>query len=440
MASFTAVNGLKQSSPDWDGTTSTPVDVSSDEDHNDAAAGAVLDAFTSTQTSTTSKRRATITSPGKHTKKKTTMVTKKKATTTATTKAKAVADDKKEKKRAKRLTWTKDQVKYIFKCLLRIKEKGEQPEGGFKIAQWNAIAVNLRKKYSDLKARRIDGGQVRSKYDAIKKPYPIFKRHQNHCSGWTIIDELPCHDDADFVREHGEEHPDCQPWLYEVPPYFTQCDELLGGRMATGAHARLPGDPSSDLEVESNIDDEDEPPLLSDVSSVVDKSDASGDEDEDTDGEDDDSVPVPPKTPAKGNGKASVKGQKSLDSLHRSTAGKNTKGAARVAAAVESGSGALASSFREFSVAYLAQRTSASKTRDYVEEAMTVVSKMKLPMADKAYILEVFDEKVSRAFLSLETAEDRQEWIEMKLEQRQNTLLPFGGVAMLNGGGVGGYN
>jgi hypothetical protein len=352
---------------------------------------------TCSQPSSRSKRRATLTS----------------AKSQKTKKTKNDAGDG-------RTYWTDAHFSFILKCLHKVKAQGGMPEGGFKKTTWQKILKSLKKKYPELQARKgFEWSKPRNRYDSVKRTYLIFKKHQQHVSGWAIQDELPVNE-PEILREHAAAYPECKKWIETVPPFFVEMDVLLEGRTATGRHARLPGEARENQSTDDASSDDETDLFSSSPSegSAVSDDDAGGSEDEA------EVAATPSRSTLPAELALRTKEQKKLTLLRQATANTSSaRGAAKIANAVNNSTIGFREALKEAAVimaSYERQQTTTPVAVNIVDTAMDIVSEMEdLSMQDRTYIMELFSEHQARIFLRMKTEERRREWIQIKLDMRQ---------------------
>jgi hypothetical protein len=361
--------------------------------------------------SSITKRRATLTSPKKQPKKRNKKKDGKDSTSDSTA----------------RTYWTDEHLASVIRWLQSEKAKGRMAEGGFKKETWKKILKALKKKYVDLRSRKeFEWSKVRGRYDTIKRSYMIFKKHQQHVSGWSRVGELP-ESIPEEMASHAVAYPECAKWLYKVPPFFIEMDELLEGRTATGRYARLPGDNAGDSAADDEISSDSDASSSMSNGAVESDQDAEGSDSEDIRLSTERSEPATPSPSASSRTAGSKqKEQRALSLLKQATTNTSMRGAARIAAAMSKSSDSVSQAMKDAATIFANAQEASTAVRqgeDMVDQAMDIVSEMEdLPMADRSYIMELFTEQQARIFLKMRTEERREEWIKMKLDNRDRFM------------------
>lgn len=335
--------------------------------------------------------------------------------------------------------WKEEHVGYIIKLLAKIKDKGGMAEGGFKASHWHMVLKKLKNKYPNLKDKTdLTYQKVRSKYDSYKRLYSIFKKHQQHVSGWVIGDDEVPRTEQSEMDKHADAYPDCARWLDQAPPFFVELDILLEGRLATGRHAILPGDDTESSTDSSEVGSDDISEPTDDEISPGSGKDASGSDDESTSTQSttpsrSSSISSSSTPSTSSSTKLSKKAdQDRLTMLKRATTTstkRSARGATKIAHAISQGNEGFIQSMKQIAEAITAFSGGGggSAMPKEVRDAMEVVSKLDcLDIGDRAYIMESFTTQQAIVFMMLKSQEDRMAWIQLKLRSRITT---FGGFS-----------
>ncbi|ORZ29326.1 hypothetical protein BCR44DRAFT_97725 [Catenaria anguillulae PL171] len=188
-------------------------------------------------------------------------------------------------RKTSKVRWSRDQTRFVVKCLKRYKRKGVLGDGNIlKAAHCKEIADQLVVKYR----RDFTSTQVKNHVNALKALYRVFHKYRTK-TGWNWDpDTYTIIVDEDVFQAEADASPDCKPRLLQP---FEQCDdlhEIYGGTSATGDHALgvdqpLGSDKDEDMEDQENVGDEDE-----DEDKGEDEDEGEGEDEEDEEDEHDD--------------------------------------------------------------------------------------------------------------------------------------------------------
>ncbi|KAE9961231.1 hypothetical protein BLS_003058 [Venturia inaequalis] len=111
---------------------------------------------------------------------------------------------------------------------------GLAADNSFKSAAWTYIA----KKVSEFYGRPISVTQCQTKWQNVRKPWPIWLAHLGATSGWTTNKLGVLVSKPEVMDRYYEKYPERRQFRYRRIEFENELDFLIGGRIATGRYAR----------------------------------------------------------------------------------------------------------------------------------------------------------------------------------------------------------